>query len=655
MSVWKPILSCLTMLLTLSPGYAQTPEPRDGPAENSEQETAHSKRPHFRVEVVAPPVLEGNSTDRYGSLITAVTEAQITDLNAQDLSSALRRVPGVSVSRYNLIGAYGGADGGAVYIRGQGSGRPGDEISILMDGVPRFVGVWTHPLLDTIDVDSIRRIDIYKSPQPVLLGNMAFAAVNILPRVHEREGFSGRYGAAYGEFGTVVQRVQIGGRRSRFDFDINGSYRRSDGHRENAGGQTWAVDGTLGIRLNEHWRLSTYLSHTDGWADDPGDVRVAHPPVTPRFVTNDDFTLVVLSHDHGRWSGSVKLYNETGDIDWLQWDSSESQSFRTLTDYDNYGFRLREQFKPWEKGEILFGFDQDFYGGTAVERWAAGDRNPVDLQLRNSAPYAMYSQTFDIGSFRLTPSAGIRRNASRFFGADWGPQAGITVDRGTTRLYANYANGFNLPGVYAASFYSSWGRGDQWKKLRPERIRHAEVGLLQPLTRRARLSWSVFRDRVEDALRFVAPPPPPPQFANIGNYRVIGSELSLDVFMSDNLALYTGANYQSTAPSDVPNAPRWLWVSGMNWLLATDWRFNLDAEWVDDQFVLNPRFAATQASVAPYFLLNGRLARRVGRRHELFVAVENLTDSDYEFRPGYPMPGRTWMLGLNLGFGTEPD
>ncbi|MFZ0430064.1 MAG: Plug domain-containing protein, partial [Acidobacteriota bacterium] len=211
MSVWKPILSCLTMLLTLSPGYAQTPEPRDGPAENSEQETAHSKRPHFRVEVVAPPVLEGNSTDRYGSLITAVTEAQITDLNAQDLSSALRRVPGVSVSRYNLIGAYGGADGGAVYIRGQGSGRPGDEISILMDGVPRFVGVWTHPLLDTIDVDSIRRIDIYKSPQPVLLGNMAFAAVNILPRVHEREGFSGRYGAAYGEFGTVVQRVQIGG------------------------------------------------------------------------------------------------------------------------------------------------------------------------------------------------------------------------------------------------------------------------------------------------------------------------------------------------------------------------------------------------------------------------------------------------------------
>jgi hypothetical protein len=29
---------------------------------------------------------------------------------------------------------------------------------------------------------------------------------------------------------------------------------------------------------------------------------------------------------------------------------------------------------------------------------------------------------------------------------------------------------------------------------------------------------------------------------------------------------------------------------------------------------------------------------------------ENLTDEDYAYRPGYPMPGRSWMLGLVLGF-----
>lgn len=647
----KILIAALVALVFPLHGLGQDREKDDDESERREDQP--EQLPKFRVEVVAPPVVEGNSTDRYGSLITAVSETQITDLNSQDLSSALRRVPGVSVSRYDPIGAYGGADGGAIYIRGQGSGRPGAEVSILMDGVPRFVGVWTHPLLDTVNVDQIRRIDIYKGPQPVLMGNMAFAAMNIVPRTHDSEGFSGSYGAAYGGFGTVLQRVQIGGRQSKLDFDLTGSFRRSDGHRENASGQTWALDGTVGLRLNEHWRVSAYLSHTNGWADDPGDIRLASPPVTPSFATDDDFYLVVLSHRYGNWEGALKVYDQRGLLDWLQWDSSQSESFRTLTDYENYGLRFQERYRPWEKGEILFGFDQDFYGGAAVEQWASDLRNSIDLHFRNSAPYVMFSQTIDLGDYQLTPSAGIRRNASRFFGAQWGPQAGITLDRGATRYYANYANGFNLPGVYVASFYAGWGRGDQWKNLRPERIRHVEAGVLHSLTRRTRLSWSLFHDRVDDAIRFVAPPPPPPQFANLGSYRVIGSELSLDFFVRDNLAVFTGTNYQSAQPSSVPNAPRWLWVSGLGYLLGPRWRFNLDAEWVDRQFVLNPRFAAEQAAIDPYFFLNSRAAYRLGRDREIFLAVENIGNTNYEFRPGYPMPGRTWMIGLKLGFTSE--
>ena len=34
----------------------------------------------------------------------------------------------------------------------------------------------------------------------------------------------------------------------------------------------------------------------------------------------------------------------------------------------------------------------------------------------------------------------------------------------------------------------------------------------------------------------------------------------------------------------------------------------------------------------------------------IFVAGENLTDTDYEYRPGYPMPGINGMAGINLTF-----
>jgi outer membrane receptor for monomeric catechols len=83
------------------------------------------------IAVVASPIIEGNETDRYAGQKTTVTEVQMEDLNAQDLSTALRRSPGVNISRYNMVGSFGGATGGAVFIRGMGSSRPGAEIKTL--------------------------------------------------------------------------------------------------------------------------------------------------------------------------------------------------------------------------------------------------------------------------------------------------------------------------------------------------------------------------------------------------------------------------------------------------------------------------------------------------------------------------------------------
>ena len=67
---------------------------------------------------VTAPIIEGNVTDPYGGQKTLVSEEQIEDLNAQDLTSALRRTPGVTISRYNPVGSFGGGEGGAVFIRG---------------------------------------------------------------------------------------------------------------------------------------------------------------------------------------------------------------------------------------------------------------------------------------------------------------------------------------------------------------------------------------------------------------------------------------------------------------------------------------------------------------------------------------------------------
>ncbi len=656
-----PILLACVLMITGSAAAAdqepavessETAAPAEGqPAEADGPKTA------FRgtVTITERPIVEGNEVDRYGSIVATVTERQIDDLHAQDLSSALRRVPGVVISRYNLIGAFGGGDGGAVFIRGHGSGRPGAEIATMTDGVPRFVGVWTHPLLDPLSVDTVDRIDVYRSAQPVLFGNMAFGAVDMVSRRWSGSGSGGRFVGSYGSHDTLVGKLEYGGRKGAVDYLVTASHRHSDGHRDNADGTVQSVSGRVGLRLSDKWDVSVLVQHTAGDVNDPGVDGAHGAPIVPNYATDSDFVLADVSHAHGRWDGHVKLYYDAADADWLQWDAAAEEGFTTVTRSENFGARFYETIAPWTGGELVLGLDYDIYGGETYEARPAGEGPRTDLHFRNTAPYVMLSHVFS-GGVEVTPSVGLRYNDSRYFGSDWGGQAGLKIDFGEHAVYANYAHAFNLPGVYAAVLYGGWGRGDQWRDLEAETVDHVEVGWLAAVTDRVRLDLSVYRDEVSKAIRFVPPPPPPPLFANIGAYDVQGVEVSLQAQVNERIALFLGGTFNDAEPAEVPNLPRTTAVAGMSYSAASAWRLNVDLEWVDERYVLNPRFAPGQSHVAGHLVIDGRLGLPIrwlglgGVNGEIFASGQNLGDELYEYRPGYPMPGRTVNVGLDVSF-----
>jgi iron complex outermembrane receptor protein len=636
----------------------------DAPEQPTETKTAGEQQPNppasaqkvFRgsITVSDRPIVDGNEVDRYGSIVASVTEQQVEDLYAQDLSAALRRLPGVVISRYNLIGSFGGSDGGAIFIRGHGSGRPGGDIVTMTDGIPRFVGVWTHPLLDPLSMDAVDTIDVYRSAQPVLFGNMAFGAVDIKPQRRDEAGAGGRFLASYGTHNTVIGEIEYGGRGDRTDYYLTASHRSSDGHRMNADGSVNAVSGRLGLQLTSRWNVSVRVEHTEGDVNDPGIEGAAPSPIAENYATDTDFVLASVNHSHAGWNGHIKLYFDEIDADWRQWDDVVGEQFDVVTRSQNYGLRIQETVSPWSGGEIVLGLDHDIYGGTTYERRSGGRGPLTDLEFRNTAPYVMVSHVFD-ASVTVTPSVGVRFNDSRYFENQWGGQAGIKVGFGGQVVYANYARAFNLPGVYAAVLYGGWGRGDLWRELAAETLDHVEVGWLAALGRSVRLDISVFHDDVQDALRFVPPPPPPPQFANIGDYQVQGLEVSLRAEVGERCGFFLGATLSDSDPAEVPNLPRITAVGGVALSGDSGWRLNLDLQWVDEQYVLNPRFAVRQAVVDSYFLMNGKFALPLrwlglGVDGDVFLAAENLADQDYEYRIGYPMPGRTVNMGLDLSF-----
>ena len=641
MKKWKEILMALVLVWTLSIPSAFAEEKKPGEPLKLEP-----------VEVVASPIIEGNLITEYGSQVTTVGEKQVESLNAQDLPSALRRVPGVNISRYNLVGSYGGAQGGAVYIRGMGAERPGAEILTLIDGKPSFQGVFTHPLMDLLSVDNAERIEIYKGAQPVFFGNMAHGAVNVITKRKTTPGYETKFGAAYGSYNTLNTLLQHGGKIDRFDYYLIGSYKASDGHRENADGQLQNYFGRLGYQINREWDFSFTSGYTDNWAQDPGVEGSTKPPIIPRFTTRDAVYDLTLTHNHSWGTGQMKLFYDNGAVRWRQYDTARGESFDSNTDWANSGFKLEEKLHLWPGGEVVLGYDYMYYGGKFEEVRPTRTSRLEDTFFYNSAPYLAVSQVLG-EKIQFIPSAGIRYNFSRYFGDDVGWQVGTILRYQDTEIHAQYARGFNLPGVYVVYQYWVWNQSERWKNLQSEKIDHYEVGVSQKFTSWLRGDLTFFWDYGKDRLIFKTPPP---RFENLAEYHTRGVEMTLTFTPFKDLEVFVGGTYLEPTPSDLPYAPQKTFTAGLAYSFWERFVLNIDSQYVAERYVSNPRYpTATPDKVSDYYLLNSKLTFRLTPKgasvqSHLFLAGENLTNIRYEYLKGYPAPGFTMMGGANVAF-----
>ncbi len=615
------------------------------------------------VVVTASPIIEGNRVNSFGGSSTVVTEEQIADLNAQDLPSALRLVPGVGISRHNPIGSFGGSEGGAITIRGMGSSRPGAEIQTLVDGIPKFVSVWSHPLMDTLSIDPVERIEVYKGAQPLQFGNGAFGAVNLVTKRQLEEGFTTRLQGGYGSYNTLVEVAEHGGKVKDTDYYLVQSFKSSSGHRDNAGGQLQEYFGRVGQQFTGNWSLSLTANGTSNYANDPG------PEGRPQeaqgtYKVDDTMTVATLAHTFTRAKGDVKAYWNGGRASWVnQVDLTSLFHYDTITYYENYGVRVRENLTPWTGGSLLAGVDLDFINGK-VEIDRASPRPDAFFPweaFRIVSPYAGLAQEISLGGgWSLVPSAGIRHYSHSDFDPQWAPQAGLVLRNPDTDIHASYGRGVSYPGIFvAAQSNLFWGGNTRWKDLDPETVDHFEAGVSHSFTPKIRADMTFFHDKGQNRFILVTVPAPP-RYENIAEFRVQGVEATVTFSPTREFAMFAGATWiADRSPANLPYVPEWSASAGMNWRFLERFRLSLDALWQASQYVANtriPDYGGTSiAQVSGFFLLNGKISREFrilspGLTGEIFLAGENLADQSYAYKKDYPMPGITGMVGVNLKF-----
>ncbi len=300
------------------------------------------------LSVVANPVIEENHLDEFSSISTVVTEDQIRDQNALDLASALRRTPGVQITRFNPVGSFGGNEGGGVFIRGMGVSRPGSEIKTYLDDIPLYMGVWGHPLLDLLPINGMESITVYKGPQPQINGNN-FASINLTSKRAYEDGLHGSTRISGGVFNTFSEQAELSGKFGDVDFMLAHGYARSDGHRDDADGELANVMGNLNYQLNENWLIGTSFLYTKNTASDPGDKRLPKAAVAPEYETEAGLVTLNLSHEYENFRGHLKLYHTTGEGNWFDHPNNppfDNRITDTLTDFDTFGLRFQEQIIP---------------------------------------------------------------------------------------------------------------------------------------------------------------------------------------------------------------------------------------------------------------------------------------------------------------------
>jgi iron complex outermembrane receptor protein len=608
------------------------------------------------IKVIASPVIDANKVDPFASLTTVVGRDQIEDLNATDLTAALRRTPGVTVSRFNPIGAFGGAEGGAVYIRGMGASRPGSEIKTYVDGVPFYMGVWGHPLVDLLPINAMQSINIYKGPQPQKFGN-SFAAIELIPRQAQEENTQhGELKLTAGSFNTFTEQATLYGNSNGVDYLVSQGYARSDGHRKNSDGELSNGLVRLGYRFNEHWYASLLVMHADNEVSDPG--QHGKPSTSNgQFNTRGTLASVSVQHTYDNIQGSFKLYHNTGRGSALNQTGTDGD---TISNFTLQGIKWEESLQPWRNGNLQLGLDYDeIKGNVLFRRVAPAPTAEYDAPtLRLTSPHVALSQAIELSKdWLLTPSAGLRTYHHNVFSSETAPHAGVLLSTDKVEFRANASRGVSYPGteVFVMSNLIP-ALGDSWQSLSPERLDHKEVGMKMTPAVGTTIDLAVFRDKLKDRYLFAFPPAvSQPAYINLGDYDVNGGEISWQQRWNDQFSTFLGFTVLSPSLKNLPYAPKQSLSIGTVYTSSL-WRFSMDAQVQRDMHVLaqdRSLDATNTETVSGFGIVNLKLARSVpqlGRTGEVFAAIENLLDKNYAYRPGYPMPGIFVQLGISMGF-----
>lgn len=600
-------------------------------------------------EVVITATKTEVSRNQVPMTVSVITREQLDQSDESALLPILsEQIPGLFITERGITG-FGVSAGaaGQINMRGLG-GSPTTQVLVLIDGHPQFMGMMGHHLPDSYVASDAERIEVVRGPASVLYGSNAMAgAINIITRHQKEEGVSANARLMYGSFNTQKYMLSTGVRKGKFDAFASVNHDRTDGHRDSSG--FLITNGYLksGYAVSDFLRLTADFNLAQYKSGDPG---VEGGPAGDTIDIMRGKAALSLENSFDRMKGALKIYHNFGEHEITDgWHSVDQMS----------GVMLYQAVSLFEGSTLTAGYDYMEYGGKGSTimtvlrdengaiipgprgpQFVVSDKNDRWTETSNQALYGLWQQR--VGT-SLMLNAGVRYESNPIYGSEWIPSAGLAWHAGSsTDIKASVSKGYRPPSIRELYFFPPANDA-----LVPERLMNYELGWYQHWAgNKVRTEITAFLVQGDNLIVTVpAVAPPPPLYKNSGDFSNAGVEMSLSCKL--NTALSFMANYtyidMETPLAATPVHHAFVSVRYQHGKFV----FNIKAEQVNDLYGLGADGKA--AVVEPNYTLLGLRAQYAVRKSiSLFVSGENLLDEAYQINRGYPMPGATAFVGMNI-------
>lgn len=692
----------LAAALTLpAAGRGETGAPAPDPlaAQTSTSAPARDYSPYYLGEVV----VTGQNNDGSAVALTSRVDSEgMAAGNSRTIPEALRYTPGVTV----YTGRKNQPD---VSIHGFDQA----QVLILIDGVPYYETNYGKLNLTQLLTASVAEIQVVRGTPSVLYGANALGGViNIISKQAEGKPyfsataetgekdyylFSASHGMKQGIFNYWIDYTHMEREAWKLseDFDpVVGEtvYKpggkvpevlENGGFRDNSRLRTDNLWAKIGIQpspgseyflnfhlINSSWGLPASIYSNTVFPDAPAFSQYA------RMKENDDWgvdfggrqeiseelTLRLSLFYHGHRDTYSSYYEpelETLLSDSIYKDHLEGGA--VFTDYapaEWQVFRLAFHYrgdthKQKDDAYLPFAASRSTLGSVALE---SETRLPADLALTLGCGYSF----FDVTSAEMvetdrsgnyvdtveldTPS--VQDSLTPMAGLVWRPEE-------ETSLFASVGLTSRFPTLY--QLYASRSGN---LNLDAEQSVNFTAGVRQRLGSRFRGEIAFFNHYVNN---WISRENRDFQYRNWGKITMTGLEAGVEIDPLEGLTLHADytLNYardhsSDRVTSDVVGIPLSKIDLGLVYVFPEIFtRLNLDATYVSPHYTQLPSPANPDLEKQrgdDYFLLGGRLTQPVTEYGEIYLAMENILDLDYEPDYGFPALGRTFWVGARATY-----